>query len=235
VVFVTVRTIPILPCRELDDVVGFYQAIGFEVTYRQARPNPYLCLSRSGFDLHFFGVETFEPEKSLGNVLVLVPDTGALYDAFAAGLRAAYGKVPVAGIPRITRPRRKQGTSGGFTVVDPGGNWLRISSSGSAPEAEGGGPFERVMLNAARQGDARGNEAAAIAVLEAGLTRHADATAVERVPVLVYLAELLVRSGDRGRAADVLAELRALELDDAASAEVGEELASASDLEAELS
>jgi hypothetical protein len=112
-------------------VVGFYQTIGFEVTYRQVRPNPYLCLS------------------------------------------------------------------------------------------------------AARQGDARGNEAAAIAVLEAGLTRHADATAVERVPVLVYLAELLVRSGDRGRAADVLAELRALELDDAASAEVGEELASASDLEAE--
>jgi hypothetical protein len=97
----------------------------------------------------------------------------------------------VAGIPRITRPRRKHGTSGGFTVEDPGGNWLRISSSGSAPEADGGGPFERVMLNAARQGDARGNEAAAIAVLEAGLTRHADATAVERVPVLVYLAELL--------------------------------------------
>ena len=77
-VFVTVRTIPILPCRELDDVVPFYQAIGFEVTYRQARPNPYLCLSRSGFDLHFFGVETFEPEKSLGNVLVLVPDTGSV-------------------------------------------------------------------------------------------------------------------------------------------------------------
>jgi hypothetical protein len=235
VVFVTVRTIPILPCRELDDVVPFYQAIGFEVTYRQARPNPYLCLSRSGFDLHFFSVETFEPEKSLGNVIVLVPDTGALYDAFAAGLRAAYGKVPVAGIPRITRPRRKQGTSGGFTVVDPGGNWLRVSSSGSASEAEAGGRFERVMLNAARQGDARGNEAAAIAVLEAGLARHADATAVERVPVLVYLAELLVRSGDRGRAADVLAKLRALELDDAASAEVGEELASAAELEAELS
>jgi hypothetical protein len=87
------------------------------------------------------------------------------------------------------------------------------------------------MLNAARQGDARGNEVAAIAVLEAGLTRHTDATAIERVPVLVYLAELLIRSGDRGRAADVLAELRALELDDAASAEVGEELALAAELE----
>jgi hypothetical protein len=45
-----------------------------------------------------------------------------------AGLRAAYGKLPVTGIPRITRPRRKQGAAGGFTVVDPGGNWLRVSS-----------------------------------------------------------------------------------------------------------
>jgi hypothetical protein len=66
--------------------------------------------------------------------------------------------------------------------------------------------------------------------------RPNDATPVERVPVLVYLAELLVRSGDRGRAADVLAELRALELDDAASAGVAEELAaSAAELVAELS
>jgi hypothetical protein len=43
--------------------------------------------------------------------------------------------------------------------------------AGSAPEAEGDGRFERVMFNAARQGDARGNEGAAIVVLQAGLTR----------------------------------------------------------------
>jgi hypothetical protein len=184
-------------------------------------------------DLHFAGIEGFEPENSLGSVIVLVPDTGALYDAFAAGLRAAYGKLPVAGIPRITRPRRKQGTAGGFTVVDPGGNWLRISSPGA--EESQGGRFERVMLNAARQGDAHGNELAAIAVLEAGLTRHADATVVEKVPVLVYLAELMVRIGDSERAAAVLAELQALNLDDAASAEVATELAEAVELSAGLS
>lgn len=43
---VCVRTVPILSCRELDDVVPFYEALGFAVTYRQARPNPYLSLSR---------------------------------------------------------------------------------------------------------------------------------------------------------------------------------------------
>jgi hypothetical protein len=47
--------------------------------------------------------------------------------------------------------------------------------AGSAPEAEGDGRFERVVFNAARQGDARGNEGAAIVVLQAGLTEYADA------------------------------------------------------------
>jgi hypothetical protein len=218
---VSIRTIPILICRELDDVVPFYTALGFTVGYRQTRPNPYLCLSRDGeLDLHFAGVPGFEPESSMGSVIVVVDDTAALYEEFAAGLRAAYGKVPLSGIPRITRPRRKQGMAGGFSVVDPGGNWLRVTSD--APEQAEGGRFERVLLNAARQGDSHGDVPAAIAVLDAGLIRHADATEAERVPVLVYLAELLIRAGDSERAAAVLAELQALELDQATSAEVAD-------------
>lgn len=168
------RTIPILPCRHLDDIVPFYEALGFTVTYRQARPNPYLCLQRGGLDLHFFGIPEFDPETSLGNVIVVVPDIAVLYDEFAAGLRAAYGKLPVSGLPRMTRPRRKQGTTGGFSVVDPGGNWLRITSPGQAEkddQAETAGQLDRVLLNAARQGDARGDIPAAIKVLEAGRPR----------------------------------------------------------------
>jgi len=43
------RTISILPCRLLDDVLPVYDALAFEVTYRQARPNPYavVCLVTS--------------------------------------------------------------------------------------------------------------------------------------------------------------------------------------------
>ncbi len=203
------RTVPILPCREIDDVVPFYEALGFAVTYRQTRPNPHAVLSRGeGLDLHFGGIPGFVPENSYASVIVVVPDTGELYDQFAAGLRSAYGKIPVKGIPRITRPRRKQGMSAGFTVVDPGGNWLRITS-GEDGEDEGG-PFERVLRNAARQGDSHGDEAAAIAVLDAGLTRHADATDTEKLPVLAYLAELLIRTGDGERASVVLAQLEGM-------------------------
>ena len=37
----TERTIPILPCRSIDDVLAFYEALGFAVTYRQERPNTF--------------------------------------------------------------------------------------------------------------------------------------------------------------------------------------------------
>jgi hypothetical protein len=33
------RSIPILPCRSIDEQLSFYEAIGCEVTYRQKAPN----------------------------------------------------------------------------------------------------------------------------------------------------------------------------------------------------
>ena len=70
----SVRTIPLLPCRDLDDVLPFYLTLGFQQTYRQARPNPYLCVSRGdGFDLHFFGLPGYDVENSIITVIVSVP------------------------------------------------------------------------------------------------------------------------------------------------------------------
>ena len=231
----TETLVPVLACPDLDDIVDFYAALGFEVTFRQQRPNPYVCLKRGALDLHFFGLAQLDPEASLGNVLVLVPDAGVLFDEFAAGLRARYGRLPTTGMPRITRPRRKQGIPGGFSVVDPGGNWLRVSSTGEqAQEAEEREVplvvLERVMLNAARQGDARGDPAAAVAVLDAGLARHPDAPPAERVVALGYLAELLVRSGDSSRARDVLAQLWSLPLTAAERQALAAELSAATEL-----
>lgn len=132
------------------------------------------------------------------------------------------GSCPITGIPRITRPRRRQGAGAGFTVVDPGGNWLRVASYGGQEVPEAGGELARVLENAARQADAHGDVARAVQVLDAGLARHAEAPAVDRVPVLAYLAELAVRAGDRARAAAVLAELRTHDLDAGTAAVVAE-------------
>jgi catechol 2,3-dioxygenase-like lactoylglutathione lyase family enzyme len=237
----TTTVIPALPCRDLDDSLPFYRALGFEVTYRQERPNPYAVVRRDEIELHLFGVPGFDPAESMHTVIVLVPDTGALHAAFAAGLREAFGKVPVSGIPRMTRPRKMQGMRGGFMVVDPGGNWLRIlrQATESDFDPDGGpqdrpteeeGRLARVVAAAARQADSHGDEAAGIRMLLTGLARHADAPPAQRLPALVYLAELHVRTGDRDAAAAVLAKIGELELSAADRAAHAADLAVAAEL-----
>ncbi len=230
-------TIPILPCRDLDDAVAFYEALGFARTYRQTRPNPYAVVAREDIQIHLFGLEDFDPERSTGNVIVAVPDPDALYGSFAAGLRAAFGKLPSAGIPRILRPRKKVGTVRGFSVVDPGGNWLRFSRLGDT-EAEANKHkatgLARVVDNAARQGDARGDDQAAMTLLDNGLARFTDAPTVDRVRALLYRAELAVRLHDPDQARASLAEAQSLELTDDERAAVAADTAHASEIVAEL-
>src|SRR5262245_23699463 len=126
------RTYPLLPCRDLDEAIAFYTALGFRRTYRQLRPNPCAVVAREEIQIHLFGMPDFNPADSYGSVIVVVPDPDALYRDFAEGLRTFYSKLPIAGIPRILRPRKKYGTVRGFSVVDVGGNWLRIFKAGDS-------------------------------------------------------------------------------------------------------
>jgi hypothetical protein len=82
-------TIPILPCRQLDDLLVFYEALGFEFTYRQARPNQYAAVRLSDIELQFCEPEEFDPEQSYSSVIVVVPDAEELYGAFAEVTHAA--------------------------------------------------------------------------------------------------------------------------------------------------
>jgi catechol 2,3-dioxygenase-like lactoylglutathione lyase family enzyme len=197
------RTYPCLPCAELDPAIAFYEALGFAKTYRQLRPNPYAVMQREDLHVHLFGMAGFDPEQSYATAIVAVPDPDALYNSFAAGLRAAYGKLPVKGIPRVTRPRKRYGTVYGFSLVDVGGNWLRVSKLGEAESsAEEGGTSgkEKGLLGvldvAARLGDAHGDERKALRTLESGLKRFPDASVIERARALLYRAELAVRLED---------------------------------------
>lgn len=209
-------TVPLLPCASVDDMVAFYEALGFRRTYRQTKPNPYVVVRREDWELHFFGMDGFDPAESYGSCIVQVPDVGAVHTAFAAGLRARYGKVPVRGIPRMTRPRRRKnsGNLSGFTVVDPGGNWIRIFPAGAAgQDAPRRSKLGIALDNAVVQGDGRGDLAQAAKILDGALAREPDAP--ERVEALTYRAELARRAGDDDRAEAVLAELLALPLTDA--------------------
>ena len=193
------RTYPILPCADLDAALAFYIALGFEVTFRQLRPNPHAVVAFEEIAIHLTGIEGFDPAASYGSAIITVPDPGALHDVFAAGLKRAYGRVPRAGIPRVLPLRRKAGTATGFSVVDPGGNWLRFYRTGAAEDDPGEQRtgLGRVIDVAARQGDARGDERQAVAVLTAGITRYErDAAPALMVEALLYRAELLARVGD---------------------------------------
>jgi catechol 2,3-dioxygenase-like lactoylglutathione lyase family enzyme len=211
------RTYAILPCRELDESIAFYETLGFKRTYRQLRPNPCAVVALEDIHIQLGCIEGFNPEDSYGSVIIVVPDPDSLYAAFAAGLRERYGKFPVTGIPRILRPRKKYGTVRGFTVIDPGGNWLRISKLGSSEEeaalekAEGLAQFIEV---AARLGDAHGDETAALRTLKNGLARFPEASAIDRARAYLYRAELAVRTNNNDLAQSSLALVKSLELTD---------------------
>ncbi len=212
------RTYPALPCADVDGSVAFYESIGFKSTYRQVRPYPYAVVALEDIHIHLFGIEGFDPADSYGTAIVVVPDPDRLYRDFAVGLREKFGKLPVAGIPRITRPRKKYGTVRGFSVVDPGGNWLRISKLGeneqedSAEKAEG---LAQIIYVAARLGDSRGDEALALKTLESGLTRFGEAAAaIDLARAHLYRAELAVRTMDPDLARSSLAAARSIDLAD---------------------
>lgn len=222
------RTYAILPCPDVDAAVAFYEALGFHATYRQRRPNPHAVVRLEDIHVHLAGIEGFDPATSYASVIVVVPDAEALYRQFADGLRAHLGRLPVAGVPRLLRPRRKQGTTTGFTVVDVGGNWLRFYREADVGSDEPAGTgLARALEVAARQGDARGDDAQALVALDAGLTRHPDAPADERVRALAYRAELLVRLGRPADARAALAEAQALPLSAAQAEAVAPDLAHA--------
>ena len=220
------RMYPILPCRDLDEAIGFYEALGFERTYRQVRPNPHAVVARGDLQVHLAGIEGFDPEGSYASVIIVVPDPDALYTSFAAGLRAAYGRLPVSGIPRMVRPRKRWGTVYGFSIVDVGGNWLRFSRIGDTEEAVDA--YEPGLTKgvdvAARLADAHGDDAGGLATLERALAKYSDAPAIERARALAYRAELAIRLDRRPLARASLNEIGALDLDDDERAGLAAEL-----------
>ncbi|MFS8105033.1 hypothetical protein LFM09_48830 [Lentzea alba] len=162
-------TIPLLPCPDIDEIASFYEMLGFERTYRQTRPNPYVALKREDLNLHFFGMEGYDPEQSYSTCLVIVQDTAELFEAFAAGMRSVHGKLLISGIPRMTRPRLRNDRYTGFTLVDPGGNWIRINKAAAEPEATT--KLAKAMENAARMADAHGDERQGLKILEGALKK----------------------------------------------------------------
>ncbi|RRS01491.1 VOC family protein [Glycomyces terrestris] len=233
------KTIPLLPCRSIDETAEFYRALGFQETLHQTRPNPYTVVEKDDIQLHFFGVDDLDPETTYGTCVVIVPDTGALFETFAAGMRAAYGKLLVSGIPRMTRPRKRANTGNraGFSVVDPGGNTIRFFPADEDTE-EPPAPTSRLGRTLARAivlGDAKGDTAQAAKILDATLAKTPDDTPPrELAEALAYRAELAARQNDPARARDLLDRLARVPLTDDDRTSLATTLTAAADLSAQL-
>lgn len=231
-------TTPLLPCAAIDEIIVFYEALGFNTTYRQQRPQGYAIVIRDDLALHFFSIDGFNPADSYGSCLVGVPDTGALYEAFREGLRARYGNVPLAGIPRLTRPRKKQDGVTGFALIDLGGNWLRFytlardtgTDAKSSPRDPARSALATAVHAAGLLGDSKGDHAGAARLLDKALAREKSPTSVDRVAALVYRAELAFNLGDYAGAARFVGQVETIALDAESSAVIRGDLERADDL-----
>jgi hypothetical protein len=219
--------VPLLPCGDIDEIADFYAALGFRRTYRQEKPNPYVALRRHDLHLHFFGVPDFDPETSYGSCLILVDDIGAVHRAFADGMRAAYGKVLVSGLPRMTRPRVRRNANRltGFSVVDPGGNWIRISAKAPARLPGSESHLARTLDDAVVLADSQGDHEQAAKILDVALGRvPPDEDPALMAEALAYRAELALLLDDDETAAEALAAARELDDTGAELAEMAETL-----------
>ena len=152
-------------------------------------------------------------------------------------MRAARGKLLVAGIPRMTRPRKRKNADNhsAFTVVDPGGNWIRIMAAKAEPGATDPMPSKlaKSLQAAVVMGDSHGYDVRAAQILDAAIERDKDiASATDLVEALAYRAELALRLDDTTGAADGLTRARSVNLSEGDRDKLAETLAGLEDLEA---
>ena len=213
------RTVPLLPCASIDDIIAFYGVLGFRITYQQRKPYACVGVQREDLQLQFFEIAGFDPEQSYGSCLVITADIEGLHRAFVAGMRAAYGKVLVSGTPRMTGPRARKNADGlgGFSVIDPGGNWIRVfQKPATTPTPAAPAPAGRLgkaLANAVVLADSKGDAAQAARILDSTLARpQADDDPVTHVEILVYRAELAMALHDRETATEMLARVEHITL-----------------------
>ncbi|WP_299054636.1 VOC family protein [uncultured Nocardioides sp.] len=116
-------SVPILPSRDLDETLAFYEALGFE--NRGAPPSEwgYLILGRGDIWLHFAADPEVDPLSTAASCYLYVDDSTALHERWAS--------VVVPDAPtgsRIVPPVVTDYGMTEFAVVDRSGNLLRVGS-----------------------------------------------------------------------------------------------------------
>ena len=229
------KTIPLLPCQTIQPVIDFYTALGFEVTFLQKSPNPFAVVERGDIELQFFGMKKYEPSESYSTCYVLTDDVDGLYEAFRAGLKAAYGKSPE---PGHTADRAAQGhvLRGAAVPDDRPRRQLRpgrpAHQRGPAPPARPQGDLregaaQRRALRRLQGGSRRARRRSSIACSGSEDERP---TPAQLVRLLVLRGDVAGRLGDETTAVSALERAAAVQLTDEERESVRDDLARLKDL-----
>lgn len=189
--------IPIFPCRSIDEQLGFYQALGFEVTYRQAKPNLYACVRHRIAELHFFVLKQMDPSNSYSMCYISVPDVDAVYGEFCENLKKAYQKIPSKVFPRVGK-LNNLAEDRRFNLIDPAGNRLLIGQKHASAKpiqnnhtlAEHPPRFANAYETAYRLAYAKDEPAAAAKALDLVLSKAEEAPAILRYKAFVLRADI---------------------------------------------
>jgi catechol 2,3-dioxygenase-like lactoylglutathione lyase family enzyme len=225
-------TIPLLPCKNLRETLDFYRALGFSVTHEQEDPYLYGAVQRGEVHLHFANLAVYGAKSAFGAALFFVDGVRERHEEFADGLRQAYGRVPTAGCPRISR---MPAALFRFKLFDPSGNLLIVIDR-SEPEPDytsssATSPLTRALESAVFLRDTYANDEKAANVLAAALERHPAAPPGERALVLACMEELGVALCAAERVTFCREELARLTLSSEDRQRLAEELGAGAALE----
>lgn len=111
------RVFPILPSRNVEETIGFYQRLGFSVVNRFGGRRTYLVVRRDDVILHFFHFPSVDPPSNINGCYLEIADADALHDEWNA-----------LGLERLAPPQDRDWRMREFTLVDPSGNLIRVGS-----------------------------------------------------------------------------------------------------------
>ncbi|MFI1682745.1 bleomycin resistance protein [Streptomyces sp. NPDC020607] len=213
------KMIPLLPCRAVQPVVDFYTALGFGTTFFQKSPYPYAVVERGRIELQFFAMKEYDPQQSYSGCYVVTDDVETLHAAFRAGLKAAYGRIPTRGLPRIGPLKDMSYGMRQFLMTDPGGNTIRVGQQISEDQSMRPAPretFARALHMADLFADSKEDLPGAAKIIDRalGLTDERP-TPEQELRLLVLRGDIARRLGDEGLAERLLTRAAGLPLTDA--------------------
>ena len=222
----------------MDDQLAFYEAIGFEVTYRQKSPNVFAAVRRGPIELQFFTMKGYEPANSYSTCYVLTADVDRLYADFRDGLKRAFGRVPSRGIPRIGALNDMSYGVRQFVMTDPGGNMIRIGQPLTSA-AESRAPASKTRLEKAFEAASlllysKEDAGTAARVIDDALDVTTDAPAALLARARILSADAAHALGDDARVIARLDEVSGAGLSEADRNAITDELARAEELRSSL-